>query len=173
MSADHAIGLPPPKDAPAPAPTPSALWRARAVNLLGVLPPLSNLGLLSVARRERRWFGLGAGIVCALAYGYSRWKDVEWVGAAGVGVYGFLVIVGLVHPLWVARIGDLWAAFGTLLGKVMSYPIFTIVYFLAVTPTALVVRAFGKDPLGEKRRGAATYWTPHEPPPKERYERQF
>jgi len=173
MTDEHAIGLPPGKDAPAPVATPSALWRARAVNLLGVAPPLSNLGLLSVGRRERRWFGLGAGVVCLLAFGYSRWKGVEWIGSAAVGVYGGLVIVGLLNPPWIEKIGDAWAAFGTLLGKVMSYPMFTIVYFLAVTPTALLMRAFGKDPLGAKKRGAATYWTDHEPPTKDKYDRQF
>ena len=169
---DEAIGLPPAKDAPAPVVTPSALWRARAINLVGLVPPLSNLGLLSVGSRERRWFGLGAGVVCLLASGYSHWKGVEWIGVAAGVVYGALFLVGLVQPQWVGAIGDAWAAFGTLLGKVMSYPIFTVVYFVAVTPTALLMRAMGKDPLGEKKR-ADSYWTPHEPPSKEKYERQF
>jgi hypothetical protein len=149
------------------------MTRARMINALGLVPPLSNLGLLDVGRKERRWFGLGAGVVCVLAAAYSHWKDVEWIGRVVGGVYLVLLVAGLVNPLWVEKIGDAWAAFGSLLGKVMSYPMFTAVYFLAVTPTALVMRAFGKDPLGVKRRGAATYWTDHEPPTKDKYERQF
>ena len=88
-------------------------------------------------------------------------------------VHVWLVVFGIVNPLWVEKIGDAWAAFGTLLGKVMVYPIFTIVYYLAVTPTALLMRALGKDPLGAKKRDADTYWTPHEPPSPDKYERQF
>ncbi len=173
MTDEHAVGLPPPKDAPAPRPAGVALVRAHLLNLLGVVPPFSNLGLLVVAKPARRWFGVGAGIVCVIAAAYSHWKGVEWIGWAAVYVYFGLVAVGWYRPLWIEKIGDAWAAFGTLLGKVMSYPMFTIVYFLAVTPTGLLMRAFGKDPLGAKKRGAATYWTDHEPPTKDKYDRQF
>jgi hypothetical protein len=172
MSEEKQIGLPPPKDAPRTDVSPKAMARARFFNALGVLPPLSNLGLFLVARKERRWFGIAAGIVCALAFAYAAYKDSKPAAAAVFGVYYALVLVGLVNPLWVEKIGDAWAAFGTGLGKVMSYPMFTVVYFVAVTPTALVMRAFGKDPLGVKKR-AASYWTPHEPPTKDKYERQF
>jgi hypothetical protein len=34
------------------------------------------------------------------------------------------------------------------------------------------MRASGKDPLGAKKR-ADSYWTPHEPPSPEKYDRQF
>jgi hypothetical protein len=173
MSDDHAVGLPPPKDAPRADVTPQAMTHARMLNTLGLVPPLANLGLLVVGRRERRWFGLAAGIVCVLAAAYARWKGVEWIGRVGGGLYVVLLVAGLVNPLWVEKIGDAWAAFGTLLGKVMSYPMFTAAYLLAVTPTALLMRAFGKDPLGMKKRGAATYWKDHEPPTKDKYQRQF
>jgi hypothetical protein len=173
MSEEKQIGLPPPKEAPRTDVTPEAMTRARMLNCLGLVPPLSNLGLFVVGRKERRWFGLAAGVVCVLAAAYAHWKDAAWIGRVGGGVYVALLVAGIVNPLWVEKIGDAWAAFGTLLGKVMSYPIFTVVYFVAVTPTALLLRAFGKDPLGMKKRGAATYWTDHEPPTKDKYERQF
>src|SRR5262249_12641422 len=126
MSDAKQIGLPPPKDAPAPRPRGDMLMRAHLLNLIGVDPPRSNLGLLVVAKPARRWFGLGAGLVCLAAAGYSWWKDVAWLGRTAVFVYFALVAVGWYRPLWVEKIGDAWAAFGTALGKVMSYPIFTV-----------------------------------------------
>ena len=174
MDTEHAIGLPPAKDAEPAAPvTPKALWLARGVNLFGLVSPAANLGLVSVAPKDQRWFGLGAGIVCAavIVYGASAGHPrLTWFAA---GIHYALVLAGLIHPLWVAAIGKAWAGFGGLLGKVMVYPIFAVIYYLVVTPTGLLLRAFGKDPLQRKAPPSATYWTPHEPPAKEKYERQF
>jgi hypothetical protein len=173
MSDEHAIGLPPPKDGPLVEASPHLIRFARVVNLLGLITPSANAGTFFVVPKDRRWFGMVAGWICAGVLVYALKHDLEHLALAALSVHYALVLVGLVNPLWVGNIGAAWNAFGTLLGKVMSYPMFTAVYFLAVTPTALLVRAFGKDPLGVKTRGAATYWTPHEPPSKEKYERQF
>ena len=84
-----------------------------------------------------------------------------------------LVLLGLLHPLWVEYPAKAWMAFGKAVGHVMSYPLFAILYYFAVTPTALLVRLFGKDPLRLKREDVESYWLPHEPPDHERYKRQF
>jgi len=40
-----------------------------------------------------------------------------------------------------------------------------LVFFLAVTPTALILRMMGKDPLRRKiDRTASSYWIDREPP---------
>jgi hypothetical protein len=173
MADERPIGLPPKSDAPARDASPAAMRSARLVNLFGIVPPASNLGLLSVGPKDRRWWGFGAGVVCTAVGAYAEGRGKPWLLWTATTVYYALFVIGLVDPLWVAKIGDRWAAFGALFGKVMAYPIFAAIYFLVVTPTALLVRAFGKDPLGVKGEGATTYWTPHEPPPRESYERQF
>jgi hypothetical protein len=173
MRDDKPIGLPPAKDAAPPAPSSRTTLLARLVNLFGLISPASNLGLVFVAPRSRRWFGLAAGFVCTIAflYGWSGERPAIWRTA--LVVHYALVVAGLVHPLAVAAVARAWAAFGTVLGKVMAYPVFTVIYIVAVTPTALVARALGKDPLGTRGPPRDSYWTPHAPPPKERYERQF
>jgi hypothetical protein len=166
------IGLPPPKDAPVAA-TPHAVRAARLLNLVGLATPLANLGLLRVGPRSQRWFGVGAGVVCAVAGAVGLHRQMSWLVVSALGVHYALVAIGLVRPLVVADIGRAWSAFGAALGKVMALPIFTLLYLLVVTPTGLLVRAFGKDPLARGAAPADTYWTPHEPPPKEKYDRQF
>ena len=173
MAEEKQIGLPPAKDAALPAPSPQTLLFARLVNLFGLVSPAANLGLVFVAPKSRRWFGLAVGVVCTAAflYGQSRGRPAIWWTA--LGVHYALVVAGLVHPLSVSAVAKAWAAFGTVLGKVMAYPVFTVIYIVAVTPTALLARVLGKDPLGTRGPPRDSYWTPHEPPPKERYERQF
>jgi hypothetical protein len=170
---DEPIGLPPRDDAPLPPPSPRALWAARCVNLFGLITPAANLGLFLVAPKARRWFGIGAGVFCTFAFAYAIWRETPWLAWTAAIVYWLLVVIGLLNPLWVAAIGGAWTAFGTALGKAMAYPVFVAVYLLVVTPTGLLVRAFGRDPLARKAPPAATYWTKHEPPGKEKYERQF
>lgn len=167
------IGLPPPKDAAPPRPSPRRLWLARGVNLFGLVSPAANLGLVWVGPRDRRWFGLGAGIACLAVFWYASSHAHFRLAWAAVTLHYAIVLAGLVQPVFVARIGDVWAGFGTLLGKVMVYPIFAVIYYLVVTPTGLLLRLFGKDPLARNAPAKPTYWKTREPPKKERYERQF
>src|SRR5678815_4371992 len=163
MRADP-IGLPPAKDAAPPAPSSQTLLLARLVNLFGLISPAANLGLVFVAPRSQRWFGLAAGVVCTIAFvwGWNGGSPALWRTA--LVVHYALVVAGIVHPLAVAAVGRAWAAFGTVLGKVMAYPVFTLIYIVAVTPTALLARMLGKDPRGTRGPPRDSYWTPHEPP---------
>ena len=91
----------------------------------------------------------------------------------GASLHYCLVLLGLLHPRLPEIPARLWLGFGVLLGKVMVYPIFTALYLLAVTPTALFVRLTGRDPLARKAPPRDSYWVDREPVPVERYERQF
>ncbi len=157
----------------APEVSAASLWGARGINLFGLVSPAANLGMLRVARKGRRWWGLGAGVVCFLAGLYAYGRHVPWLMWTAGSVHYALVLVGMLDPRWVVPIADAWAGFGRLVGKVMAYPIFGVLYFLVVTPTALVLRAMGKDPLARRAPPSESYWSPHEPTPRERYERQF
>lgn len=151
----------------------AARRRARVQNLLGLVPPLSNLGMRVTAPAELRWFGLGAGIVLTgLAVWAFRAGHVVTSAAAGAA-YAALVLAGLVNPHLPEVPGGLWIAFGKSLGRWMAFPIFSLLYFVAVTPTALLVRLCGKTPIRRPAPPAESYWVPREPSPKERFERQF
>ena len=49
--------------------------------------------------------------------------------------------------------------FGYLLGLIMSPIIFGLIFFGLITPTALVMRVFGRDALKLKFCQQSTYWT--------------
>jgi hypothetical protein len=82
----------------------------------------------------------------------------------------------LIPPLFRA-IYSFWIGFSIVLGYFVSRILLTLVFLIAVTPTGLIMRALGKDPMERKLDPRAdTYWQRKEQEPDtsiERYERQF
>ena len=75
------------------------------------------------------------------------------------------LVVALAAPRWLAPAARVWLRFGLLLHHVTSPIILAVIYFGVVTPTGLLRRALGKDPLGLKRDpDAESYWIVRKPP---------
>lgn len=81
-----------------------------------------------------------------------------------------------VAPAALRPFNRLWFLIGLALHKVVNPLVMAILFYLTVTPTALLMRLAGKDPLRLKfDRGAKSYWierTPAGPAP-ESMRRQF
>ena len=77
---------------------------------------------------------------------------------------GFL-LAALFLPRVLRPLNRMWLAFGLLLARIMNPIISGLLYYLAVTPTALLVRSAGHDGLRLRRDPKAdTYWIPRKPP---------
>lgn len=75
------------------------------------------------------------------------------------------LVVSFVRPQLLKPLNRVWFLFGLLLHKIVSPLIMGLLFFLTVTPTALVMRALGKDSLRLKRDPNATsYWILRDPP---------
>lgn len=75
------------------------------------------------------------------------------------------LLAALVRPRLLASLNRLWTKFGLLLHKITNPVIMAAVFYGAVTPTALVLRMMGKDPLRRRiDRSATTYWIDRQPP---------
>ena len=111
-----------------------------------------------------RTFGLVFGVVFAviafwplLAEQPPRW----WA----VAVSGAFFALALVLPAVLAPLNRLWLRFGLLLHRIVSPVVIAALFFLAVTPTALIMRLLGKDPLGLRLDPeAGSYWIYRTPP---------
>ena len=68
------------------------------------------------------------------------------------------LILGLINSKVLTPLNKLWFKFGLLLGKVISPIIMGIIFFLVVTPTALIMRIIGKDLLNLKFNNKKSYW---------------
>ena len=112
------------------------------------------------------------GIVFAVVFCVIGLLPLAFGGGArlwslGVGVAFLLVAV--VAPAVLAPLSRLWLRFGLLLHRIVSPVVLGIMFFVVITPMALVMRALGKDLLRLRfDRAAASYWidrTPPGPPP--------
>jgi hypothetical protein len=73
--------------------------------------------------------------------------------------------VALVAPQVLAPLNRLWHQFGLLLNRIVSPIALGLTFYLAVTPTGLLMKLLGKDPLRLKfDREASSYWIKREPP---------
>ena len=82
------------------------------------------------------------------------------------------LILGLVNSKVLTPLNKLWFKFGLLLGKVISPLIMGIIFFLVVTPTALLMRIIGKDLLSLKFNNKKSYWI-EKTGPKSKMKNQF
>lgn len=71
--------------------------------------------------------------------------------------------VALVYPSVLGPLNRIWMAFGKLLHRIVSPLVMGAVYFLAVTPTGIIMRLRGRDLLSLRRRpDLSTYWIDRE-----------
>lgn len=98
------------------------------------------------------------GVLVSIAAACSAWVVGRWSPS-------------LLRPLFKA-----WMMLAVVLGFVMTRVILFVVFVLVVTPTGLVMRAIGKDPLQKHPDASMTsYWLErrHTEPPSERFRRLF
>jgi hypothetical protein len=89
--------------------------------------------------------------------GPVRWSSVGLAVAFAAIV---LVRPALLHPLNLA-----WAKLSLLLAKVVNPIVMGLLFFVAITPVALILRLLGKDPLRLRFDPAAgSYWLHRQPP---------
>jgi hypothetical protein len=127
-------------------------------------------------RKDMRVFGIAMAVVLGAI---GIWQFVAGRSVAGTVLVSIaaaflaaaLLVPPVLRPLYVP-----WRWFGFVMGFFMTRVILTVFYFLVITPFAVVRRLLGKDSLERSLdRDAATWWLERdgEPPPRERYERQF
>jgi hypothetical protein len=124
-----------------------------------------NLGRAPAAKSSsNRAFGFvftGAALVLALfplaGGGAVNWW-LAWVAAA-------FLLAALLFPRVLAPLNIAWQKFGQVLHRIVNPLIMGVLFFVTVTPTALIMRALGKVPLHLKFDARAdSYWIERDPP---------
>lgn len=75
-----------------------------------------------------------------------------------------VVLVLMIKPTLLKPFAALWLGFSELLGTIMSKVILSIVFFVVVTPVALMRAVLGKDPMqkkGWKKESGTVFRTVH------------
>ena len=119
---------------------------------------------LIVKRTTDRSFGLVFVVVFAVI---GLWPligglDPRWWALA---IAAAVAAAAILAPRVLAPANRLWHEIGVGLQRVVNPLILGLVFYLGVTPTGLVMRLFGKDPLGLKPDpDAESYWIERRPP---------
>ena len=84
--------------------------------------------------------------------------DVGWWAVVPAAAFA---AAALVRPKLLAPLNRLWLRFGLLLGRVTTPLVLGLIFFAVVTPTALLMRWRGRDPMRLRRAEAG--WVEREP----------
>ena len=82
------------------------------------------------------------------------------------------LILGLLNSKILNPFNKLWFKFGMILGRIISPIIMSIIFFLVVTPIALIMKLLKKDILNLKFNKTNTYWI-EKSGPKSKMKNQF
>lgn len=122
-----------------------------------------------------RKFGLTMGIALAVFGGLFLWRGHEPAPYLFIIAAAFL-LVAVLAPRALKPVHRGWMTLAIVLGWFMTRVLLVIVFYVGVTPVALIARLTGKRFLDlEFDPDAESYWEKREPQTrgKERYESQF
>lgn len=116
-----------------------------------------------VAGGSNRSFGFVFAGVFALVSVLPLWRDAEpryW--AAGLSL--LLVVISLVRPALLAPANRAWFVVGLVLHRITNPIVMAVVFFIGVTPFAVVARIVNPRLAGRMRPDAraSTYWISRE-----------
>lgn len=104
-----------------------------------------------IDRKGLREFGLVMGAIVAGLFGLF----FPWLLDRGFVLWPWLVaavfaVWGIIAPASLRPVYDGWMKVGLFLNKIMTPVILSIVFFLVVTPTALIRRLAGRDSIAKE-----------------------
>jgi hypothetical protein len=126
-------------------------------------------------RKGLREFGLTTGAAIVVIFGlFFPWLlEVGWPAWPWVVATTFWLLA-LIQPLWLRWIYRGWMRFGLLASRVMTPLVLGIVFFVMISPMAMIRRLTGKDPMQRKLEpDQDSYRVKSTKSPKDKLERPF
>ena len=109
-----------------------------------------------------RQFGRGVGTILVLIGSWFLWRGAtSLVAGIVLGVGLSLAALGVIYPRALVRPHRVWMRLADGVSVVGTRVVLGLVFFLAVTPTGVVKRLAGWDPLGRRRSQSESYWVPY------------
>lgn len=112
-----------------------------------------------MTRAEGRKFAwtltLGFAVLAALA----MWRHRRTTAGVLAGLALLTFLAGALVPTRLGPVERAWQRFGEALSRVTSPIVFTILYYVVLTPMGILRRTFGRSPLA-RSPDAATFWSP-------------
>jgi hypothetical protein len=118
----------------------------------------------TVVRSSDRSFGIMISIALSLVALINYWHDGRWWPWA-VGIAALLLAAAFLAPVALKPLNWIWFHVGLLIHMVVNPIVMALLFYVAVVPTGLIMRAMGKDMLRLKREPHSdSYWIVRRPP---------
>tara|TARA_B100002052_G_scaffold292132_1_gene313212 strand:+ start:37 stop:450 length:414 start_codon:yes stop_codon:yes gene_type:complete len=136
---------------------------------------LEEIKNIKTSKKEIRSFGITIGIIFLIVAGFLFYKEKD---SFQLFIYmaGSFMSLGLLIPIILKPIYLVWMIFAVILGWFMTRFILSLLFFLVVTPIALLLKVIGKDLLGLKKQEIqGSYWNRRnsDKEQNQNYEKQF
>jgi hypothetical protein len=120
-------------------------------------------------------FGWFFSVVFAMFAIFAFYKQLKTFAVVAILFFVFFAATTFFAPQLLTSLNRLWYALGILLGKVISPIVLGAMFFLIITPIALITRLFGRDELKIRKLSLQSYWVDRSPPgpPSESFNNQF
>jgi len=115
---------------------------------------------LDTSSKEIRKFGLviaiALGVIGSFVYvKFGNFNVVGWLWGIGL----LFLILGFILPSVLRPVYRIWMLLAYFIGGIVSRVILTVLFYVVLTPTALVLRLFGKDVLDQRfEKDRESYW---------------
>lgn len=123
--------------------------------------------------RILRQFSVAIGVFAALIGSLTMWHGGTTAAWIIWGLGAVMSAVGLVRPPWIRGTYIGMNLLTAPIGIVVSLAVLGVVYYIVVTPTGLLLRLFGYDPLQKRKPQTDTYWRKRVQREPDQYFRQF
>jgi hypothetical protein len=120
-------------------------------------------------------FGWFFSAVFAMIAIYSYFQQLKTFASAATIIFFIFLATTFFAPQLLTPLNRLWYALGILLGKFISPLVLGTMFFVLITPIALITRLFGRDELKIKKSFLKSYWVDRLPPgpPSNSFKDQF
>ena len=120
-------------------------------------------------------FGFFFSAVFAIIALYSHSQQIKSTLVAAAIISIVFLTTTLLVPQALKPLNRIWYELGMLIGKVISPIVLGIIFFILITPIAIITRVFGRDHLKIKKLSVQSYWIDRHPPrpPSDSFKRQF
>ena len=120
-------------------------------------------------------FGWFFSAVFAIITLYSYSQQMNTFAVATNILCVFFMAATFSAPQLLTPLNRLWYSLGMLLGKVISPIVLGAMFFVLITPIAIITRLFGRDELKLKKSFVQSYWVDRLPPgpPSDSFKNQF
>lgn len=107
---------------------------------------------------ENKKFGFFFSFIFLLAFIYFYFVANQSLAYIFLSLSFVFFSVSLYKPKMLKPLNKLWFQFGMLLSRIISPIVLGIIFFIILSPVAMLTRAFGRDILKLKKSNDNSYW---------------